>query len=140
MQSLYENSIEINKNCMKYSTISEHVYLNGSFSYKNSYKLIYSCTRCDKKQDFYIRKFRKRVLNLHNSYRNLHDTIPLLEDTSLNQSAQNLAKYIAQNGLNPHLYDCNQTYGENISVSYTNKPLSAKLCKSKRINALNKIY
>lgn len=128
---------------MKFSACSEYVWSNESFSHTNSLEIMDSCSECDKNKDnfnqensiyndYCIRKFRKRVLDLHNSYRGMHDTIPLLEDAYLNHSAQTLANHLAQNGFNPHP-DYNKSYGENISVSFSNQPLSKSLTKSNKL-------
>ena len=64
----------------------------------------------------------------------IHNTIPLLEDAYLNHSAQTLANHLAQNGFNPQP-DFNKSYGENISVSFTNQPLSKSLTKSNKFES-----
>ena len=60
--------------------------------------------------------FRNTALSQHNTYRNSHHSPDMTLSDSLNNSAQNWAEYLANNGVLEH---SDSDAGENLYVSYT---------------------
>ncbi len=74
----------------------------------------------------YITAFRNQSLTKHNSYRATHHSPNLTANTTLNQGAQDWAKYLADNGKFEHSTSTQRNgAGENLYVYYTTGTIGA---------------
>lgn len=80
----------------------------------------------------YITSFRNKSLTNHNTYRAKHRSPNLAANSTLNQGAQNWAKYLADSGKFEH---STTTHGENLYVYYTTGTIGATALADKGVSA-----
>ena len=74
-----------------------------------------------------MKEFREHVLEVHNKYRSEHSAKILVQDTKLDQTAQQWADYLAEKDIFEHSEGGD--YGENLYAEYTSHKLKASMCQ-----------